>query len=342
MDSYLTRREVVKALCAGVAFLPVSVRLMAASALPQASTSSLSFRFDPLIDLYFLLQKQALDDAEPLPEWRDAVGQMRVAAEYLPGNGDLSLMNGIICGFGSVAELSQAIERMPKAAAGRVPTRDVLKAIAAGLTAAEPVYEKETGPAHRKLVEEALHGTIEPGLVPDESRCLSFILSRLGIADVGFEVPVFLVASAPEPGAITNRSRQMTAACFVSVRPFAGSTLFEAILHEAAHALEAAAGPESLSVLTRLSEQLTAQGVQPGSPLLRDVPHTLAFVQSAETVRRFLDPAHVPYGVSHGYYAKVPRIAPVVQEVWVEHLDGRLSTDAAVERIVAGVVHNGE
>ncbi len=62
------------------------------------------------------------------------------------------------------------------------------------------------------------------------------------------------------------------------------------------------------------------------------------FVHSGETVRRVLDPAHIDYGESQGYYAKVPHVASVVRSNWIEHLNGELSTNMAIDRMVAGVL----
>jgi hypothetical protein len=74
---------------------------------------------------------------------------------------------------------------------------------------------------------------------------------------------------------------------------------------------------------------------------VHDFVHTLMFVQAAGTVRRVLDPGHKDYGDVDGYYAKVPRAAAVVVPAWRDYLDGKISREAAVEKIVAGMEKEG-
>ena len=62
------------------------------------------------------------------------------------------------------------------------------------------------------------------------------------------------------------------------------------------------------------------------------------FVQSAESIRRTVDERHEDYGDVAGYYAKVPRAAPLVRSTWKDHLDGKLTREDALERIAAGAV----
>jgi hypothetical protein len=64
----------------------------------------------------------------------------------------------------------------------------------------------------------------------------------------------------------------------------------------------------------------------------------LVFIQSSETVKRYLDPSFEPY--SEGVFTR-----PVLQwmvkiEVpnWTSYLDGKISREEALNRIVAGFV----
>ncbi len=338
MHLHLSRRHFIQQLCAAAALTSPLLGLTAALPRAQLRASSLRFQFEPLVDLYFLL-RTGTDRGEILPpEWRPALDRMKAAADYLPGGGGLDVLNGLIAESGSVAELSRVVAGMPSTVAGRAPVREALEAVADALGMAQPLYAQGIGATRRELVMEATAQRIDRVLVPGERECLTYILSGLELPDRDFEVPVFLVANAPEPGSITGRSRRLTTACFVSVGAYPGSTLLEVILHEATHALEVAAGPDSGSVLDRLRAGLQAQGVKATDPLMRDVPHTLMFVHSGETVRRALDPTHIDYGDSQGYYAKVPDVASVVRTHWMDQLNGQLSTNMAIDRMVAGVL----
>lgn len=348
MSGDITRRHFLQRISAA-ALLPLLSRTGAGIAQlgKELAGSSLRFHFEPLVDLYLLLQK-AVDEPATLPAtWRPALEQMRRASSALPGGRDLSLLNGIVAERHSAAELSRVIGGMSGdggggASAAQSPVLAALSAVVDALRTAEPLYAAEIGPAHRALVAEVRRGRVEHVLVPRERQCLSYILSKLEIPDVGFEVPVFLVADAPSPGSVTTRSRRLTAACFVGVDAHPRTCLLEIILHEATHAFEVAAGPDADSVLNRFRHALQARGVQPSDAVYRTAPHTLMFVHSGETVRRLLDPDHVHYGDSEGYYAKVPAVAPAVRTHWIDHLDGRTSANEAIERMVSDIVRDAK
>jgi hypothetical protein len=109
------------------------------------------------------------------------------------------------------------------------------------------------------------------------------------------------------------------------------------ILHEAIHALDVATEGQD-NVLSRLRQRLRGAGLTWPNRLLRDVPHTLIFMQAAETVRRLLDADHQHYGEVAGYYAKVPEAACIVRPTWTAYLDAEITRDEALERMVADAV----
>jgi len=90
-------------------------------------------------------------------------------------------------------------------------------------------------------------------------------------------------------------------------------------------------------VLEQLRARLEKQGYTRRHRELRDVPHTLMFVQAGETVRRLIDHAHQHYGVVAGYYPKVERVAAIELPIWKDHLDGKLTREQALERIITEV-----
>jgi hypothetical protein len=157
--------------------------------------------------------------------------------------------------------------------------------------------------------------------------------------DLHLEIPVYLVAEAPFPQAVTHRRRGGGGICFVGLSELKGLLLCETVLHEATHALDVATR-DSGSVLVDLQERLRTAGFGPGTPAYRDVPHTVIFVQAGETVRRLLDSAHRHYGEVCGYYAKVPAAAEAVRAWWPPYLDGAIGHAEVVERIVQHFVQN--
>jgi hypothetical protein len=91
------------------------------------------------------------------------------------------------------------------------------------------------------------------------------------------------------------------------------------------------------SVLDLLRARLEKAGFTRRDPDWRNVPHTLMFVQAGETIRRIVDPKHEHYGVTAKYYDKVRAIADVELREWTAYLDGKVSRDAALEKILASV-----
>lgn len=66
------------------------------------------------------------------------------------------------------------------------------------------------------------------------------------------------------------------------------------------------------------------------------------FVQAEETVRRLFNPDHVAYGDATDLYQRTGATAVVEREIWPRHLDGELSLDEALRRIVESVVPQPE
>jgi hypothetical protein len=148
-------------------------------------------------------------------------------------------------------------------------------------------------------------------------------------------IPVYLVALAPQPGASTHRQRGGGGGvCIVGIDPGREGLMIETVLHESIHALDVSTDKQE-TVLNLLRSALREAGHTPRSATLRDVPHTLIFVQAGETVRRLIDPAHKHYGDVAGYYAKVPEEVAAVREPWTMFLDGRLGRQEAIREICA-------
>lgn len=87
-----------------------------------------------------------------------------------------------------------------------------------------------------------------------------------------------------------------------------------------------------------LRERLEAGGIDRRNKLYRDVPHTLMFIQAGETIRRIVLPTHVHYGDAAAYYAKVPLATRAVRTVWIEYLDGKITRETAIDRIIETVL----
>ena len=230
-------------------------------------------------------------------------------------------------------ELPETVRLFPS---GTAPLRDPAVELGQALVALEEDWLARRWPAHAALLD-AARRDIAASFAPHEAACFAHMLDGLGMTDPKAEIPIYLTVDAPWPGAVTYRRRGGGGICFVSVKDHVGTLLYETMLHEATHALDVLT-PSGEGVLERLRARLEEAGVEPRDRRMRGVPHTLMFVQAGETIRRVVDPRHVHYGDAAGYYDKVRAIADAELPVWRAHLDGELSRDEALDRIVTAVV----
>jgi hypothetical protein len=233
----------------------------------------------------------------------------------------------------AVARFAELPEEFRTRAGTTVLLRDSAVRLAQTYARAEAEFRMTVWPQHQTLLA-ASQAQLATLLLPRLDECLADLRQHLDLDDPSGPIPVYLVAQAPAPQGFTHRRRGGGGICFVGVADLPASLLCEVVLHETTHALDV--GTPQGSVLKELRDRLAAAGLGPASAAGRDVPHTLIFVEAAETVRRRLDPAHRDYGAVRGYYAKVPRAVAAVRGPWVAYLDGQLSRAAALEQIVAG------
>ena len=154
--------------------------------------------------------------------------------------------------------------------------------------------------------------------------------------DPGLALPVYLVGDAPFPGAVTVRGEGGRGVSFVAVNGLEESQLFEIVLHEVTHSLDLAAGEHS--AFGELRTALEKAGVDARDRRLRDLPHALMFVQSAESIRRRVDPAHRDYGEVEQLYARMGADTESMRGFWRDHLEGKLERGAALDSIAAGSI----
>ncbi len=236
----------------------------------------------------------------------------------------------------ATAESSGAAREVLEAMAGRF-REDVgskVLAYADALATVEPAFRAEVWPGHEARITEARAG-LEAALDAHGPSCIARICAYLGITDPGKAIPVYLVVDAPAPGGFTALSRQHGALCIVSIDAHQGSTLVEASLHEAIHALDShTRQQEPPTVLQAVRKALADAGVAATDARMRDVPHTLIFAAAAEVTRDVVDPTHVAYGETGGYYAKVPRATEAVLPAWERYVAGEIDAAEMVAEIV--------
>ncbi len=299
----------------------------------------LVYEQSPIVDLYFYIRACAAPEREtaPPPGFEAAVELVaaldRDLDRFFLAWGPIE---GALRGSQSATDLERAFADVPaelELRSGKsVALHERAQELARVLREVEPLFLERIWPQHRTAIGDARE-LLARGFDEKQAECLAFHLKSLAMSDPGLEIPVYLVAETPSPGAVTHRDDEGRGVCFVAVDGAEGSQLFETVLHEATHALDIAVDE---SVLGRLRDKLAQKGVTQRDRAYRDLPHTLMFVQSAESIRRTVDPEHHDYGDVSGYYSRVPEASQLVRPAWKEFLDGKASLEETLERIAEG------
>ena len=316
---------------------PAPQREPATTPEPQAKTG-LRLRTVPHVDLYYLVRYRAA--APPgvaiEPELGEAVAATRRIQELFGTFGGWGPVDTLFVGAEELADvraMAGTVDDPYRLRDGReVALREMLLELVGALERLEPAFLERFWPEREKTLDAALR-ELERRFLPAHRQALAFMMQSLGIADPEIQAPVFLVNEANPPGAFTFYLRGGAPACVVRVEGGVDTQLFETILHEATHVLDMASDDDA-SVFVTLREALGGRGIAAGDRRMQDVPHTLMFVQAAETVRRYYDPQHVDYGKATTLYSRSEPIASIELAAWHEHLEGRLGRDEALARIV--------
>lgn len=312
----------------------------------KAGQTRLDVRLSPTVDLYYLVRKLAADSGTVpnIVGFDRAIEAARDLQSELKSPLAWGILDSAVAECQSMAEVAKAFEQLPETLqlrpSGTAQLRQTAVALAQAMSPIEARFLMTLWPRHKDALE-GVAARLAKNFTPKEAECFAYMMKHLGMKDPHDTVPLYLVVEAPAPGGVTHRRRGGGGVCFIGTSDLKGSQLYEVILHEATHALDLATGDDH-TVLNELREQLRQAGLSERDREFRDVPHTLMFVQAGETIRRVVDPAHKHYGEVSGYYQKVPLVAQVEVPVWTDYLDGKLSREEAITRIVNGVIRQGK
>lgn len=301
----------------------------------------LDLRVSRFADMHFHVRTfvAGVPDANVPAALRDAVSAARAVEQALGGQTSWGLIEGSLLRAESAAEAVEICRALPEShtdRAGRpINVRPAAQRLADTYVQLEPEFLRGVWPRHSAAID-AAKVRLTTELIPRQSACFAHAAKSLGMEMPELTVPVYLVADAPFPRGFTHRRPGTGAVCVVGVRGVEGSLLWEVVVHEAIHAMDVATEKQD-TALQVLRRDLRKLEPAPDPAVLRDVPHTLIFVQAAETIRRVLDPAHRDYGEVTGYYNKVPLAAKAVRTTWGGYLAGDLPRATALELIVAAV-----
>ena len=138
-------------------------------------------------------------------------------------------------------------------------------------------------------------------------------------------VPVDVSAYANWAGAYTTEGPSHITISSINA-DYHGTAAFEMLFHEVLHTMD---GP--------LFEQFRAAARAQERRMLRNPTHPFIFYTAGEVTRR-LFPGHVPYAEAGGLWARSRDFGPMLlllQRHWQPWLDGMISLDEALRRIVA-------
>jgi len=327
-------------LIASVLLLPLSGFAQGPAPKSQSNLSNqkrFEIRTKPFIDLHFYIYRLASSDEKPpaIDGFQQAIDAARQVPMYRTLI-DLALFN-----CDNAAEAERAFSLFPETFKTRegtvIPLRERAVHLARSLSVIEKPFLQKIWPQHRETIQKAAT-RISQTLEPKQEECFNYLTTRLGLEAANYTVPIYLVAEMPWPAALTATGKETNhGVCVLNASASPGSDLFAAVLHEAIHALDAETSGSG-NVLIEFQNQLLKNGFTKDDFVVRNAPHFLVFIQSIETVRRFLDSSYQPY--DRGVFIR-PALVPLVnveRPIWTGYLDGTFSRAEARNMMVATFV----
>jgi hypothetical protein len=271
------------------------------------------------------------DERPDMPGLAEAIGVLLQQGDSRMWGIYDSTMNGSL----SAADLAKTASELPESFQSRngqaIPLREPMARLAQSYQKLEPPFLETLWPRHRGK-SERIAVYLQRHLLAHSSEVFLDLSHSLDVPVPSTPIPVYVVAEAPFPRAITFRSLDGP---FSIVAPEGEPSLLwdEIVIHETIHGLDTLAREEG--VFKELRRRLSAvPGTSPQE--VEELAHYLMFVQAAGTVRRVFDPAHKDYGDVAGVYSRLPKASPVVVPAWRDYLDGKITREAALDRIVQG------
>jgi len=303
----------------------------------EAEGTHLELRTSSLVELYFHIRAEAADlQAEPAAGHATAVDAARAIQRSLGSFGGWGPLDTQVFVAADARELRQGFAELPEPYVRRgreFSIRDDAVRLAGAIEELVPEFERVDWPSRKVELDDRI-AYVDVHFMPEHRKALAFMMESLGIRNPEVTVPMFLVGATNPPGAMTYHLRGGAPVSVLDVNVGgAGDLLLETLLHESSHALDQASRDDG-SAFDTLRRLLEERGVSRDDDAYHTVPHTLMFVQAEETMRRLYDPEHLAYGDATDLYARSGAAAVVEREIWPRFLDGELTRDEALLRIV--------
>ena len=300
---------------------------------PPTAPPLWDLRVDPMVDLHSWTRMMVYrtDERPDLPGLAEAIDALRQQGD----SRTWGIYDGSMIEASNAADLARIAGELPENVQSRsgqsIPMRERMTRLAQAYQKLEPPFRESLWPRHRERAER-IAAYFRRHLLPRSAEVFADLAHSLDVPVPSAPIPLYVVAEAPFPRAVTSRSPDGP---FSVVAPEGEpSNLWdEVVIHETIHGLDALS--REGGALRELRRKLSAvPGASPQE--VEDLAHCLMFVQAAGTVRRVFDPAHKDYGDVAGVYGRLPKASPVVVPAWRDYLDGKTTREAALDRIVQG------
>jgi len=309
----------------------------------QQEKEIIALSINPVVDLHFYIKSLPVDGRHSPEAFTEVVEK---AAEYQSNFGSAigwGLVEPLLSMCETAGDIERYVQQLPerfRLLSGEiVHPRDIAAPYAGALAEVAPVFKCEIWPDHEQMITDA-SDNLERLIGDHGVSVLAGVVRDLGFRTDLRPLLVFLVAEAPPPYGSTSSSRGIGVRSFVGISDFSPLELAEIAIHEAIHALDLrSSGSENALNLVR--QKMRSTGIRPNNPAFRDIPHAIIFVQANETVRRLFDDTHPPFGPDHAFCQRSPETAERVATNWRTYLDGSLTQDQVLDRIVAGLGNTG-
>jgi hypothetical protein len=155
-----------------------------------------------------------------------------------------------IFGCENAAEAEREFSQLPETFTTRegtvIPLREKAIQLARSLAKIEKQFTDMIWPQHRRSIE-AARARISEKLGSRQEEFFGYFTTHLGMETANYTVPIYLVAEGPWPAALTVTGEETNhGVCVINVGATPGSDLFNALLHESIHALDARAAAQAM------------------------------------------------------------------------------------------------
>lgn len=305
----------------------------------EPETAPVEITYGPLLELHHWVRAAVDGRGESWTRegFTEAVERAKVIAQSQRSSLDWETVDALITRTNDLDGAMESAKTAKLPWGVTVESDDYRAAVGAYFESLRPLVDpfiEEAWPERRAKLE-SLAGWLDEHFI-QKPEVLEWHAQSLVLQMPDPPVTLVLVTQTGWPGGFTHRDASDHGISYVALMLGPRELVYETVVHELTHALEVQDGAHS--VPSRIRSALIEAGIHPRDRAARNGWHTIYFIQSAMTTKKFLDPDHVPYGEVHGLYERMGPIAEIELRAWEDHHAGDLSVDEAVDQIVEEIL----